>query len=387
MSQSTNNTKQAKTKEETRYENELVKRKYFDYLKQSKGFSQSSIVTYEGAILQWQDFTNDADFRSFNKKRAIEFKKNLAIRKSKRGDTVSVSFQYHTLRKLRGFFDWLSRQEGYRQPIQETDIEFLSLGKKESRQALQSKRRKVPTIEQVKKTIESIEPETEIDMRDRALLSFTMLTGARITAIVSLPLGSFDPVDMVVDQDPNIGVKTKFSKRITTALFPLDYKEAQQYFVEWYEYLKNELGFKENDPLFPATKVENGKENISYYSTGKVEPVYWSSSSPARKIFEKRFKAAGEPYYHPHSLRHMLVKEFMKKPLTEEQKKAISQNLGHENVVTTFGSYGYGHIDESRQIELMREIEAIQQGASKVRYNITEEQIQSLIRKAGEQGA
>lgn len=382
MSRSTNNTKQTKTKEEVRYENEIIKRKYFDYLKQSKGFSQSSIVTYEGAILQWQDFTKGIDFRLFSKKRAVEFKDFLATRKSKRGDTISISFQYHTLRKLRGFFDWLSRQEGYRQAIQETDIGYLSLGKKESRQALQSKRRKIPTMEQVKKVIEAIEPKTEIDMRDRALLSLTLLTGARISAIVSLPLGSFDPVDMVIDQDPNLGVKTKFSKRIATALFPLDYKEPKQYFIDWYEYLKNERGFKENDPLFPATKVENGKENISYYSTGEVEPIYWSGSSPARKIFEKRFKAVGEPYYNPHSLRHLLVKEFMKKPLTEEQKKAISQNLGHESVTTTFGSYGYGQIDESRQIELMREIEAVQNGAREVRYNISAEELQALLHKA-----
>ncbi len=381
MSQSTNNTKPTKTKEEVRYENELMKRKYFDYLKQSKGFSQSSITTYEGAILQWQDFTDEADFHLFNKKRAVEFKTWLATRQSKRGGNVSISYQYHTLRKLRGFFDWLSRQEGYRQAIQETDIGYLSLGKKESRQALQSKRRKIPTMEQVKKVIEAIEPKNEIDMRDKALLSFTLLTGARISAIVSLPLGSFDPVDMVVDQDPNLGVKTKFSKRIATALFPLEYKEAQTYFLSWFEYLKDERGFKENDPLFPATKVENGKENISYYSTGEVEPVYWSSASPARKIFEKRFKAAGEPYYHPHSLRHLLVKEFMKKPLTEEQKKAISQNLGHENVATTFGSYGYGHIDESRQIELMREIEAVQRGSGEVRYNISEDELQAMLRK------
>ena len=381
MSQLQQANKSGKTKEEIRYENELVKRQYFDYLKESRGYSQNSIITYEGSILQWQDFSKDVDFRAFNKKCAVEFKDWLAIRKGKRGDTLSVSFQYQTIRKVNDFFFWLSRQDGYRQHIQETDVEFLKLGKKESRQALQSKRRRVPSMEVVKKTIEGIEPKTEIDKRDRALLSFTLITGARISAIVSLPMSAFDPHEMVVDQDPSNEVKTKFSKRITTAFFPIEYKEAQRYFIEWYEYLKNERGFKENDPLFPATKVENGKENISYYSTGKVERIFWSNSSPARKIFEKRFKAVEEPYYNPHSFRRLLVKEFMKKPLTEEQKKAISQNLGHENVVTTFGSYGYGHIEESRQIELLREIEAVQNGSGEVRYNISEDELQTLLRK------
>ena len=44
-------------------------------------------------------------------------------------------------------------------------------------------------------------------------------------------------------------------------------------------------------------------------------------------------------------------------PLTEEEKKAISQSLGHENVATTFGSYGYGMIDENKQVEIIRNID------------------------------
>jgi hypothetical protein len=44
------------------------------------------------------------------------------------------------------------------------------------------------------------------------------------------------------------------------------------------------------------------------------------------------------------------------KAKTEEEKKAISQNLGHADVGTTFGSYGYGHIEEDRQMEIIKSI-------------------------------
>ena len=47
---------------------------------------------------------------------------------------------------------------------------------------------------------------------------------------------------------------------------------------------------------------------------------------------------------------HLVVKEFAKTRLTEEEKKAISQNLGHENTGTTF----YGHIQEERQIDIVK---------------------------------
>jgi len=31
--------------------------------------------------------------------------------------------------------------------------------------------------------------------------------------------------------------------------------------------------------------------------------------------------------------------------------------LGHENVGTTFGSYGYGKIEENKQVEIIRDID------------------------------
>lgn len=353
MSELKDGNKPLKTNDEIRYQNELMKRRFFDYQRDSGGYAENSIDTYEKALLRWQDFTHDEDLRFFDKKRAKRFKVWLEGREGIDGGELSISYQYHTLRKLRGFFKWLAQQDGYKNHIKVTDIDFLNLTKKESRQARQSGRRKSPSMEQVIKVIEAIEPNTEVDTRDRALLCFTLLTGARISAVISLPIQAFDRVDLVVDQNPDIGVKTKYSKRITTALFPLKYEKAKDYFLEWYDYLVNELEFSPSDPIFPSTKKEQGKMNTCYYSSGVVSKEFWSKSGAARKIFEKRFKAAGVPYFHPHTFRHLVVKEFMRIPLTEEQKKAISQNLGHSNTTTTFGSYGYGQIPDDRQVELL----------------------------------
>lgn len=364
-----------KSREEIRYQNEIMKRRFFDYQRASGGYAENSIETYEKALLRWQEFTSDEDFRLFDKARAMQFKDWLAKRNGVGDEKLSVSYQYHTLRKLKAFFRWLAEQDAYKQSIRVTDIDFLNLGKKESRQARQSGRRKIPALEQVQTVIEFIVPETEVDRRDRALISFSLLTGARISAIVSLPIGAFDRDECVVDQDPSLGVQTKYAKRITTALFPLKYDKPREYFLEWYDYLMNEKGFAATDPIFPATKLEQGKENVSYYSSGEVNKEFWKKSSSARKIFEKRFKAAGVPYFHPHTFRHLVVKEFMKIPLTEEQKKAVSQNLGHEHVSTTFGSYGYGKIDEERQIELLSEIDF---DAVKAKSMLGEEDLQRI---------
>jgi len=342
----------------TIYKNELTKRRFFEYVTGSQGFSEKTRQCYESAIWLWEDFAHKADFANFNKTAADLFKDWLKDKKKVGSqENVSVSYRYDILRYLKIFFEWLSKQPNYKSKIKPTDIDYLNLSKAEARIATQPKNIICPTLEEIKAVIESIKGDSEIEMRDKALISLTFLTGARISAIITLPMISFDKERLIIDQDPKMGVMTKFSKRIVSSLIPFSYKEPLKYFIGWFDYLEKQKKFKPNDPIFPATKVENGKENLSYYNTGEVEPVFWKSSSSPRKIFEKRFEQAGIKYYHPHTLRHLLVKQIAKLPLTEEQKKAISQSLGHEDVGTTFGSYGYGKIDENRQIEIIREID------------------------------
>jgi len=338
------------------YENEAIKKEYFEHLKEVKGFSPNSIKVFEQSILLWQEFSDNKDFKTFGKKDVTEFKVWLRKKENKRTkESLSLSYLYHLLRRLRVFFQWLVSQPNYKH-INPTFIDYLSLSKKEARIAIQSKKMDTPSMEDVIKVIENIEIRNEVDKRDRALICFTLLTGARISAIASISMQCFDRENYVVDQNPKLGVKTKFSKQITTTLFPLNYDKALEYFLEWYDYLREVKGFKGDNPLFPMTEIINGKENTSYRSTGDVIPSFWSSASGARKVFEKRFIDAGIPYYHPHTFRHLVVKEFLKTRLTEQEKKAISQNLGHENIGTTFGSYGYGHIEDEKQIEIVKHI-------------------------------
>lgn len=86
----------------------------------------------------------------------------------------------------------------------------------------------------------------------------------------------------------------------------------------------------------------------------------WSGAGAARKIFEKRCLNAGVPYFHPHSFRHVIVSILSEKRLTEKDKKAISLNLGHENVGTTFGSAGYGNMTTEEAISTVKDLKNLQ---------------------------
>ena len=70
----------------------------------------------------------------------------------------------------------------------------------------------------------------------------------------------------------------------------------------------------------------------------------------------------------------------MELPLTEVQQKAISQSVGHEDIRTTFGSYGYGKIDENRQVEIIRGIDFERQ-SKETKLSLNEETIEQLAEK------
>ena len=63
--------------------------------------------------------------------------------------------------------------------------------------------------------------ETDIQKRDRALIAFTVLSGMRDRAIVSLKLKHIDLNKEVINQDSR-EVKTKASKMIITYFFPVE---------------------------------------------------------------------------------------------------------------------------------------------------------------------
>jgi integrase/recombinase XerD len=334
------------------YENEQIKRQFFEHLKGAEGFAKTSVNTFAEAIGQWQLFTNDDDFGNFNKSQALAYREWLAGRETKtKAGRLSLVTQYNYLRRIKRFFSWLAEQQGFKSKIQKNDIEFLRLSKKDALIARSGTTKTMPTFEEVKAIIESIEIKNEIDRRDRALICFALITGCRISAIVSLKMKNFDKVKKLIDQNPGDGVRTKNSKKILTTFFPIRWDEPEQHFMDWYEYLEKK-GFGPEDPLFPVTKGEIG----SAYSKEFVGRAFWNDSSAARKIFEKRCKGADLPYFHPHSFRHLVVNIMSKTRLTEEEKRAISLNLGHSNVGTTFGSYGYGNMNEEDAVKIVQRL-------------------------------
>ena len=203
-----------------------------------------------------------------------------------------------------------------------------------------------PSLRLVERVIEAMPYATAIDKRNRALIAFTAITGIRDGATISLKLKHFDSSQNLVLQNPK-EVATKASKRIDTFIFPLS-TLLEKIFVEWVEYLKNELVYSNHDPLFPRTAVKQD-ENQCFAASG-LSKEHWTSATAMRAIFRQAFEVVGEEYYGPHSFRHMIVSEAYSKQLSHAEIKAWSQNLGHEGLLVTLNSYGKLSVEEQGRL-------------------------------------
>ncbi len=237
---------------------------------------------------------------------------------------------------IQGFFRWLAFQLGFKKKIIVHDVEYLNLSANDARAAKSSATLDFPSLEQMRHVITQMPHRTEIEMRDRAIMAFTILTAARVGAIASLKIKDFDPVALQVSQNPN-HVNTKFGKRIETFLMVID-ESNLQIFLDWVAFLKAEKLFSPNDPLFP--KTQNCQDENKCFKAEGISKNHWAGTTAIRDIFKKAFTNASVKYYHPHTLRHTLTHHYQAICKTPEEFKAISQNLGHENVMTTFTSYG-----------------------------------------------
>lgn len=332
--------------------NEKIKRKYFGWMKDAIGFSEATISSMEKALWLYEDFTRDADFAEFSQRKAVGFKEWLSERKHN-GNPISAVTIYHYLRHMKSFLTWLSGQPGYKSRISLDSVSYLTLDRKTVREVTSARIVEFPSLEYVKRLVDSIEIITEIDQRDRAIIAFLLLSGMRDKAVATLPLGCFDTESLKITQDPKYGVDTKFGKVIQSTLLKFD-ERLVEYVVEWANYLKSSKVFSGSNPLFPRSKVRQTADGLTFESR-EVEPVFWKGTGPIRQIVKARADKAGLQYYHPHTFRHAAVHLALRRCHNAEEMRAVSQNLGHENIGTTLLTYG--KLDDHRVNEIIDQID------------------------------
>jgi integrase len=332
-------------------ENERIKRRYLVYLKDAKGRDTASIDAAAGAIERFEDYGKRRDFRSFHIEQARGFKAQLmAATNARSGKPLSASTIHATLAALKAFIVWLADQPSYASRVKYADAEYFNPPDNLSRIATARRFKSCPTLAQVQLMIDALPDDTEIARRNRALIAVAILSGARDRAIISFRLKHIDTERDLIEQDSR-EVRTKRAKTFTTWFFPVG-EDIRQIVVDWVGFLRNEKGFGPDDPLFPKTRVATG-DNYEFRAMA-LDDAPWANANPVRDVFREACTRAGLPYFNPHLFRNTLVRLAYDLKLDAEAFKAWSQNLGHENCLTTFSSYGT--LDPSRQAEIIRRL-------------------------------
>ena len=331
--------------------NERIKREYLIYLKEAQRNSEPTIDSVATAIARFEQYNGYKDFKRFHIQQAVAFKKKLAVQtNTATGKALSLATQRATLTTLRSFFIWLAAQPGYKSRFTYADADYFNLSEKDNRAAQSHTQRPFPSLEQAQYAIRAMPSSNAVEQRDRALVAFTLMTGCRDGALVSLKLKHVDLKNQLVKFDAR-EVDTKFSKSFDTVFMPVG-DDIRSILGDWIAALTSEHLWAPTDPLFPKTLMDFGA-GYGFRAAGLARE-HWTTANAVRRIFRDAFERAGLPYFHPHSFRHTLAQLGEQVCRSPEEFKAWSQNHGHEHVMTTFNSYG--KVSPPRQAELIRQL-------------------------------
>jgi integrase len=201
--------------------NERIKRKYRFWLREAKQKALHSIDQAMAAIALFESSTNFKDFAVFHIEQARKFKATQL--ESFNPDTkkpLAKATVKGRLDALKAFFLWLADQPGYRSRIKHTDCDYFNMSAHDARIASAKRERPAPDLDQVHFVLSSMKAETAIEKRDRAIIAFALLTGARDDAIASFSIGHVYLEARKVFQDAR-DVRTKNRKTFDAWFFPV----------------------------------------------------------------------------------------------------------------------------------------------------------------------
>jgi len=162
--------------------NERIKRQYLAFLEEAKRMTAHSADQTLAAIVAFEETTGYKDFALFHIEQARRFKRVLAdATNPSTGKPLAKATIASRLMAAKAFIQWLAQQPGYRR-IKYPDADYFNPSANDTRIAGARRERPAPELGQVHEVIDAMPAVTPIEMRDRALIAFAILTGVSIGA-------------------------------------------------------------------------------------------------------------------------------------------------------------------------------------------------------------
>ena len=331
--------------------NEIVKYKFLEKLEHSKnGKDPKTVNQYASAIHEFEVAIGFKDFKKYTNEWAITFKYHLNDKKNKKtGEHISKSLYLHYIKFVREFLQWGKDNHRNYARVKQDDIDYLYVTRNDSNKARATNYQESHEVADILSTIRKMPENTELEKRNKAILSLCLLTTPRIGALQTARIGSIkyfkEYSTWAFIQDPRLQ-HTKNSKKIT-AFFIGQSEDIVQNVLQWRDYLISQDG-KDRDYLFPKIASSFTLDN-NYIMQLSKEPM--KSQTQIRVAIKKAFADNNLPYRKQHSFRHSIARKMKHGENATARLIALAENYGHKGGMSTLvASYGGDYLKEQAEI-------------------------------------
>jgi site-specific recombinase XerC len=322
-------------------ENDRIIHKWQSY---AGRYDEKTIVKHLAAIRYFEQFLSGKSFRKLRIEDFAAVRDDLKRRANVTSDDrMAASSIKHTISYLGSFFDWLICQKGCRR-LPGDFRGYLVVPKAILAKSAQTKQKDFPSIEEAEQLLLDMPADSLVEMRSRAIFALAFLGALRADTLASLQLQHVQIAQRLIIQDGGAS-RTKAGKSITIFWFPIA-KTFEEIVVAWIEHLRM-LGLQDTDALFPDTKWLKHKIDLV-----KQIPVM-STTYAVADAFKVASRDLTVPYT-PHAAKHTIGAERDARPLTQQERKAWSLNMGHETEQIT--ERHYGTMPEDQRFEVLENI-------------------------------
>jgi integrase len=163
--------------------------------------------------------------------------------------------------------------------------------------------------------------------RDQAAAALLFLSGARASAVVTLPISAIhlSTDQPYIGQWPNLGVHTKNNKGANTFLHAIP--ELLDVVCEWDGFVREKC--PPAAPWYAPISSTWGEQCLSTRNVG------YHRSNALNKRLARLFERTGLPHKSPHKFRHGYAIYGLERCQTMGEYHALSRNLMHKSIATT----------------------------------------------------
>ncbi len=186
----------------------------FAFLKEAKRHSEPTVDAAAKALNRFEFIPSSEISKAFHFQQVIAIQEAFCRAEGQQsGEKLSKATLHATLSQLKRFFQWLARQPSYRSRLQYSDAEYFNCRTRISASLPLKGHKWYRPWSRSSTSLRRCRPRRILERRNRALVAFTLLTGARDSAIASMNLKHVDLITNSVDQDAR-EVKTKIQQNL-----------------------------------------------------------------------------------------------------------------------------------------------------------------------------